>query len=137
MSGRIINGIKYIYIHNDNEFKKKSFEDNVYFTLRDIFNNADSCDTIMKANYLNDLLTGNISFEERDNTFQYLNIYDKEYLSKLIIFLKHFTEYWFEFIEPENEEIQMKKYMKFDDWWIQFQELRKIIEYQKIVSENN
>ena len=137
MSVRIINGIKYIYLHNDNEFKKKSFEDNVYFTLRDIFNNADSFDTIMKANYLNDLLTGNISFEERDNTFQYLNIYDKEYLSKLIIFLKPFTEYWFEFIEPENEEIQMKKYMKFDDWWIQFQELRKIIEYQKIVMKND
>ena len=45
--GRIINGIKYIYLINDNEFKKKSLYDNIYFTLRDIFANADLADTFM------------------------------------------------------------------------------------------
>jgi len=35
-----------MYVRNNNEFKKKSLEDNVYFTLVDIFWNvasADSC----------------------------------------------------------------------------------------------
>jgi hypothetical protein len=37
MAGRLIEGIRYIGLMNDNSFKSKSLEDNVYFTLRDIF----------------------------------------------------------------------------------------------------
>ena len=46
--GRIINGNKYICLHNNNEFKNISLEDNVYFTMRDIFLNGDSYHIIEK-----------------------------------------------------------------------------------------
>jgi len=69
MSGRLINGIKYMYINDDNDFKKKSLEDNIYFTLRDIFWNCDSPDTCFEANYFNGRLTNNICFEERTERF--------------------------------------------------------------------
>jgi len=50
MAGRIINGIKYIELLNDNNLKNKSFEDCVYFTLRDIFWNVDARDCMMANN---------------------------------------------------------------------------------------
>jgi hypothetical protein len=34
-------------------------------------------------------------------------------------------------VEPkEDEQIDMKEYIKFDDWWVQFEELRKLIDEQ-------
>ena len=130
--GRLINGVKYIHLMNDNEFKKKSLEDNVYFTLRDIFANADSAYTRMEANYFNHRLTGGICFEERTERFEYTNeLHEKDYVECLQRWLKHFGIYYFEFIEPEeDEEINMKEYMKWDDWWVQFEELRKLIDEQ-------
>lgn len=130
--GRIINGIKYIYLINDNEFKKKSLYDNIYFTLRDIFANADLADTFMKANYFNNLLTNNICFEERTEKFKYSReLHQKDYVEHLQKWLKHLNIYYFKFKEPEEgEDIDMKKYIKFDKWWIQFEELRKIIDKQ-------
>ena len=89
--GRLINGVKYIHLMNDNEFKKKSLEDNVYFTLRDIFANADSADTIMEANYFNGRLTGCICFEERTERFQYSNeLHQKDYVERLQRWFKTF-----------------------------------------------
>ncbi len=35
----LIANIKYLYLFNPNELKSKFLEDNVYFTLRDIFLN--------------------------------------------------------------------------------------------------
>ena len=130
--GRLINGVKYIHLMNDNEFKKKSLKDNVYFTLRDIFANADSADTIMEANYFNGRLTGGICFEDRTERFQYSNeLHQKYYVERLQRWLKHFDIHYFEFEEPEeDEEIDMKEYMKWDDWWVQFEELRKLIDEQ-------
>jgi hypothetical protein len=58
---------------NDNQFKKKSLYDNVYFTLRDIFANADSADIIMEANGFNRRLTDGICFEVRTERFKYSN----------------------------------------------------------------
>lgn len=130
--GRLINGVKYIHLMNDNEFKKKSLYDNVYFTLRDIFANADSADTIMEANYFNGRLTNDICFEERTERFQYSNeLHQKYYVERLQRWLKSFDIHDFEFIEPEeDEDIDMKEYMKWDDWWVQFIELRKLIDEQ-------
>lgn len=41
---------------NDNTLKSKSLEDNVYFTLRDIFWNGDY-DQCISANYYNGITT--------------------------------------------------------------------------------
>jgi hypothetical protein len=131
---------------NDNSFKTKSLEDNVYFTLRDIFWNGE-IDAVMTANRFNGLLTNNISFKERDNSFQYANIlydYNSDYTKKLYDWLSRLTGYkrpsnnvngWknsvFEFKEvEEDDEIDMAKYIKYDDWWDQLQALIRKLEMQ-------
>ena len=48
MAGKIIDGVKYILLYNENYPKNKSLEDNVYFTLRDIFCNADINDVLQQ-----------------------------------------------------------------------------------------
>ena len=134
MSGRIINGIKYIRLCNDNDFKKKSLNDNVYFTLRDIFVNAESYDDIMAANLYNNKITGDVYFEDRTERFQYSNeLYQKYFVERIQRWLKRFNIHYFEFAEPEDDDLRFvdeKKYMKFDDWWVQFEELRKLIDEQ-------
>jgi len=47
---RIFNDIKYLQLANENNLKSKSLEDNVYFILRDIFNNISGFDNCMEAN---------------------------------------------------------------------------------------
>jgi hypothetical protein len=132
MSGLIIDGIKYICIMENNDFKKKSLDDNVYFTLRDIFWNSLSADIIFQASKFNDKLSGDISYEYRNDKFNYTNVlYEENYLYKLLIWLKKIGIHHFDFLEPENDEvIDMKKYMKFDDWWVQFINLINLIETQ-------
>lgn len=130
--GLIINGVNYMCLMNDNNLKKKSLYDNVYFTLRDIWANANSFDICYDVNLWNDDLTGGISFEERTNHFQYTNkLHQKDYVEKLHKWLQKINIYYFEFQEPEEgEEIDMKEYMTFNDWWVQFEELRNLIDLQ-------
>ena len=136
MSSKLINGIKYMYIMNNNDFKKKSLYDNVYFTLIDIFANAESYCDIMASNSYNKQLTNNVCFEDRTDDFRYTNVLDeKDYVEKLLRWLKKFNIHCFEFLEPEQyepdvNEIDMKKYMNFDEWWFQFEELIRLIENQ-------
>ena len=145
MAGRLIKGVRYVGLMNDNSFKSKSLEDNVYFTLRDIFWNGE-IDDLMSANNYNGLLTKGVSFEERDKNFEYANLmydYNSDYTQKLYDWLARLTGYkltsnqkaWkdrmFEFLElEEGEEINMSEYMKYDDWWDQLQELVKKLEEQ-------
>jgi hypothetical protein len=131
MVGILINGIKYMSLMNDNEFKKKSLYDNVYFTLRDIFANADF-HTCMEANIFNSRLTNNIRFEDRTEIFQYTNALDeKDFLNSLEKWLKPINIYWFDFYELEkDEEIDMKEYIKLDDWMVQLEELKYLIKEQ-------
>lgn len=127
--GRIINGEKYMHLFNDNNFKLESLNSNVYFTLRDIFANADSADTVMEANSFNSKLTGGISFEDRTEDFTYTNVLsDVKFLSMLLTWLNYFTIGYFEFIEPDPEEqINMSEYMRWEDWWAQFEQLKQMI----------
>ena len=131
MAGRLIDGIRYIGLMNDNEFKSKLLEDNVYFTLRDIFWNIDINNGI-RANYFNSLLTNNISFEERDKNFQYTNVlydYNSNYTQDLLNWLCRI--YSFEFLPLEEDEyIDMNQYMKYDDWLVQFEDLLKKLKEQ-------
>jgi len=146
MAGRLIDGIRYVSLINDNSFKSKSLEDSVYFTLRDIFWNGE-IDDVMSANHYNGLLTNNVSFEERDANFEYTNVlydYNSDYTQKLYDWLSRLTGYkltstnvngWkdsmisFRKVE-DNEVIDITQYMKYDDWWDQLQELMKKLEEQ-------
>jgi hypothetical protein len=145
MAGRLIDGVRYVGLMNDNSFKSKSLEDNVYFTLRDIFWNGE-IDDVFSANHYNGLLTNGITFEKRDKYFEYANIlydYVSDYTQKLYDWLIRLTgnkrtskpngwkDNMFEFLEVnEDDEIDMSEYMKYDDWWDQLQQLIKKLEEQ-------
>ncbi len=129
--GKIINGTKYIYLCDDNEFKKKSLEDNIYFTLRDIFMNAEDAHETIEANEFNYILSNGIKLEERTDAFQYVNVLqNKEYISNLINFMKRMGEHSFEFTElQEDDDEPMSEYIRYDDWWVQFDELKNLLNY--------
>lgn len=123
--GRIINGIYYIALSDNNNLKKISLEDNIYFTNRDIFCNAGDIDTIMEANSFSRGLTGGISYENRTETFKYTDVLnDITYLQDLIDYYGYINIGYFDFLEPfENEEINIEDYISFDDWFTQFKNL--------------
>jgi hypothetical protein len=131
--GRIINGTRYIHIVNNNELKKKSLNDYVYFNLRDIFENAYDYDTIIYANRFCEKLTGELYFEDdKKSTYNYTNaLNEKDYLKKLICWLVDIDINSFEFIIlGENEKINMKEYIEWDIWWFQFEELKFLLKQQ-------
>lgn len=124
--GRIINGIKHMCVFNNDDFKKKSLEDNVYFTLIDIFWNSDSADVCMTSNKYNSELTGNISYEDRSESFQYTNMLQQpNEVEQILRWLDRFTPAYFEFTELEDETEE--EYIAFDDWWRHFKELIKLL----------
>ena len=138
---RIFNNIKYLQLANENHLKSKSLEDNVYFTLRDIFNNVSGFDNCMEANVFNDALTNGISYQERTDDFTYTNVLnDKKYIYRLSEWLSriHKGEFEFEALNYTGEEEEEKEKEKvwyndtinlfpFDDWWKQLEELKVLI----------
>ena len=135
---RIFNDIKYLQLANENHLKSKSLEDNVYFTLRDIFNNVSGFDNCMEANVFNDALTNGISYQERANDFTYTNVLnDKKYIYRLSEWLSriHKSEFEFEALNYIGEEEEKEKVwyydtinlFQFDDWWHQLEELKILI----------
>jgi len=140
--GKIIDGVKYIHLLNDNELKKKSLQDYVYFTLRDIFENAYSYDTILEANWFCEKITGELYFEDRKYTYKYTNALNKpHYVKKLIDWLNKIDITYFEFILlGEDDKINMKEYIKWHEWWFEFEELRFLLkehyEMCRIAKEN-
>ena len=148
MTGILIDDIKYIFITYDKSLKSKSLEDNVYFTLRDIFWNGNFNDSCCANHFIN-LLTNGIYFEEQDENFNYSSLlyeYNSDYTQNLYNWLTSLTGYnntskvyerkdnlfRFQKIEylEEGEEIDMSEYMKYDDWLEQLQELMKKLEEQ-------
>ena len=135
-STRIINGIKYLQHFNDNNLKSLSLEDNVYFTLRDIFINMAELQYIMEANVFNNQISGSICYEDRKSNFKYKDaLNDKLFVDRLNKWFKYIKKSDFEFEEPydkaDDEEkywyYDMKLLIKFDDWWSQFEELKVLI----------
>ena len=135
-STRIINDIKYFQLANENHLKNTSLEDNVYFTLRDIFGNVSGIDYCLEANGFLDELTNGISYQERTIDFTYTNVLnDLSYIHRLNNWLSNIQKYVFDF-EAINDDVnaEEKKWyfdtinlFKFDDWWIQFEELKILI----------
>jgi hypothetical protein len=153
MAARLIDGIQYVKLTHDNSLKNKSLEDNVYFTLRDIWLNAECIDYCYETNQFNSILTDNICYEDRKEDFKYSNIlynHNSNYLTELYEWLgyidgrfdrkKHKTIdyirslFTFE-IPDEDEDINMNKYMRADEWWVQMvnliDQLEKLLEKHK------
>jgi hypothetical protein len=154
MAAKIINGNKYICLYHDNTFKSKSFEDNLYFTLKDIWLNIEINEAIRVSYYMS-LLTGSIPFEQRTETFKYndITVFAKpiyNYLTDLCLHKDANGEYklmkdaLFDFYniddweDDEKSEIYLKDYMKYDDWWLQFEtlyyQLEKNVKSKKIMT---
>ena len=129
MPGFSVNGMKYIQLINDNNLKKLSLCDNVYFILRDIFMNCDNCMDAVYANTFNSELTGEIYYEDRTPTFAYTNVLqDKSFVKKLVDWLNTIgDERWFDFstnIEDCIYEFSDQHYIHIDDWLAQFNALK-------------
>jgi hypothetical protein len=130
--GKIINHTNYIYLSEHNEYKKNSLEDNVYFTLRDIFINTEDVNLCIQSNQFNTTLTGDVYFQDRELNFTYSNVlYDRDFLQKLSAWLNGIESSKLEFNKlEEGEQTDVGKYMKFEDWWKQFEELRSRLNQQ-------
>ena len=135
-STRIINCIKYLQHCNDNNIKSLSLEDNVYFTLRELFYNMYELDYIMEANVFNNEISGSICYEDRKSDFKYKDaLNDKLFVDRLNKWLNQIKKTDFEFEEPYDKADDEEKYwyydikllIKFDDWWSQFEELKVLI----------
>ena len=88
--GLTYNETKYVELCNSHNLKSLSLEDNVYFTLRDIFMNAGSADDAIECNQFNIQLTNDIGFEDRTDTFTYTNVLqDKAFVEGLVKWLNY------------------------------------------------
>ena len=129
MSGIKYNGIKYLYLIHPNDWKQKSLEDNVYFTMRDIFTNIDDFQFAMEANFFNDRLTNGVVYEERTDDFTYMNILndDFSFVYKLSKWLSYICEYYFDCNMVEDEPVDLDKYILLDEWISQLDILKKLL----------
>ena len=134
---RIINGIKYLQNSNDNNLKSLSLEDNVYFTLRDIFTNISEFQYIIEANEFNNEISGSVYYKDRKSDFQYTDVLnDKLFVGRLTKWLNYIKKSDFVFdYEPDDKAddeekcwyYDMRRLIKFDDWWSQFEESKVLI----------
>ena len=132
MSSRGIkyNGINYLRLFHPNDWKQKSLEDNIYFTIRDIFQNIDDFQFAMEANVFNDTLTNGVVYEERTDNFTYMNILNEDFsfVCKLLQWLSYICEYYFDFEEVVEETIDLDKYIPFEEWISQLDILKKLLD---------
>jgi len=132
--GILFNGTKYVKLCHNNELKKKSLYDNLYFTLKDIFLNSDTHDDCVKAAFYVGEITGYVQYEERTEDFSYVNMLDqKDFAQKLFLFFKSLNKQdSFEFSAPEEDDVkeveERLEYIALDDWWAQYEHLSSSIE---------
>jgi hypothetical protein len=139
MAARLIDGVKYIYLHYPHEFKMKSLEDDIYFTLTDmVWNGGGIHEPAPSADKYSRLLT-DIEYEKRDKNFKYKNVLyncDSDFAEKILKLISRFSnkERVFYFYEEDKYDdlddgkgLDMSKYMKYDDWWEHLLELREKI----------
>lgn len=131
MVGITWNKKKYIMLSNDINLKSLSLEDNIYFTLRDIFFNIEPEVKMYKANDINAKLSMEIPYEDRDNTFKYYKLAsDSDFVTVILDFLNSIKQSDFNF-EYENVEDEVdvntinSEYICFDVWWSNLEELKK------------
>ena len=99
--GLTYNETKYVFLRNPHRFKSFSLEDNIYFTLRDVFANTFICSdkniiNIDEGIALINQLTNDICYEDRTEGFKYSNVLsDKAFVSSLLT--------WLDTIEPDRD----------------------------------
>lgn len=112
------NGTKYLILANDNNLKSLSLEDNVYFTLQDIFLNMTETYEVLDINNLNKRL--------KDDVSDYTDVLnDTQYLIELNMFLKSINESNFQF---KQHTYNINELIKFGTWYENFVNLKQLIE---------
>jgi hypothetical protein len=115
MAGVTIDNIKYISImDDDNNLKFQSFNNRVYYTLRDIFWNCEDTRTMDLANELSRKIKNDSNVLE-----------DYAYLSQLYNLLSSLKDSYFYFENTTKQDDEV--YIEFDIWFIQLQELRQLV----------
>jgi hypothetical protein len=133
----------------EHDLKYLSLEDNVYFTLCDIFLNATCADDVLASQDFNRRIAKGERYEDRCNTFTYADVLsDKTVLERLIRFFAYYdprTPHVLHDLhdlhdsseedtnkDNKDEEITIysktnvvhKKYITVAKWWRDFTELR-------------
>lgn len=127
---------KYILQANTYDFKFKSLEDNVYFTLRDIFLNISTEFKMYEANDLNSQISKGVAFEDRTEDFSYVKLESNgDLVSGILKFFNSIKESEFEY-EINKSEADKKTddpdYIDFNVWWKHFTELKITLSKLKI-----
>ena len=90
----------------------------------------------MESNIFASELTNGIYYTERTDNFKYTNVLnEKIYIHRLIFWLSniHKSDFEFEPLDDNASEEEIKLYnetpnlFKFDDWWLQLENLKYII----------
>ena len=131
MVGITWNNNRYIMVCNEQILKLKSLEDNLYFTIREIFFNIESEFKVNKANDINSKLSNGISYEDRNDKFEYYKlINDSDFVKSISDFLNSIkqSDFTFPYDDVEDEldaEAINAEYICFDIWWNQLEELKQ------------
>lgn len=135
--------ILFIETYNDNSLKELSFEDETYFTIRDLFwnDNWNSYKNAIIANDFNFKLTNDIYYEDKKPDFTYTNVlneltYVKELYNWLLTFndKTHFDTRSLQNIIEEGTTLKEcfdeGEFILFDEWWDNFVNFRKKIAHR-------
>lgn len=120
MVGIIVNGKKYIESSSSVEIKKKSLEDNVYYTLEEIFLNGEEADCVVAKKFIDELK--DVSGYYYSDYTDVLYDYNSNYTTNLFNYLDKFTKNQIYFVNGEKLDGE-KKYIGFDDWWARLENL--------------
>jgi hypothetical protein len=129
-----------IYSIYPKDCKKKSLEDNVYVTLREIFINCDSYEKCMRANYYSNKLTNSdrLNTENMTEVNASLQVlHEGIYLASLCNFLHTINPGYFA-VRANEEETPTEFDIPFDEWWNDLEALKRDLqeELEKINAEN-
>lgn len=130
--------LEFIELYNDKYLKTLSLEDETYFTMRDLFWNADGV-YVYDANVFNYSLSDNIYYEDRKINFTYTNLlYNLNFIKNLHNYIQKITpadirfncRYLKDIIKKGNtmnDYFDKDEYMLFDEWWEDFEKFREKI----------
>lgn len=131
----LFNGTKYLQLIKFDESQKKSLYSNIYYMLGYLRFAHKSDDTGKSHQFeyeiKRDYYTGEIMIEKKSLLTQY------DFLDRLETWLKTLNkDDLFEFDKKNNpifaNGFDEKSYIKYDDWWVQFEELRFLIKSECI-----
>lgn len=109
-------GVVYITKNSPYIRENMTFEDEIYFSSRDLFVNLDDLNDYFRISGFIGKLTGNICYEDRSENFKY-EILPKEYYKHTLDIYKIIDKSWFN-IGKKNykEDVQSDKFIPLEEF---------------------